>query len=126
LLVRVYPDDCLVDSFEPDLSEQEVKSLRRYWCATWAAGGDEGRERAAWRELCAAHGAGRGMYISQQYTPLPASDPVPVRASASDVILVVPTDAPGLASAERNDIAQYWTAAWRAGADATAGTAAFN
>ena len=51
LLVRIYPDECLVDGFEPDLSESEVKNLRRYWCATWAAGDDEGLERAAWRDL---------------------------------------------------------------------------
>src|SRR5688572_25562567 len=59
LLVRIYPDDCSIDGFEPDLSEAEVKNLRRYWCGVWNAGGDLGLWRAAWRELASAHGAGR-------------------------------------------------------------------
>ena len=126
LLVRIYPDECLVDGFEPDLSESEVKNLRRYWCATWAAGGDEGLERAAWRELCAAHGAGRAMYLIQLYAPLAGSDAVPVRVAPSEVILAVAVDAPVATPVEKNAIIAYWTAVWRAGPDKAASDAAFD
>lgn len=125
LLVRIYPDDCLVDSFEPDLSENEVKNLRRYWCSTWAAGGDESREQSAWRELCSAHGAGRAMYLIQQYKPLADSDPVPARSSASEVILAIPADAPLANATEKISLAAYWSATWRAGKNASALAAAF-
>ncbi|VVN23089.1 hypothetical protein [Pseudomonas fluorescens] len=125
LLVRIYPDDCLVDSFEPDLSENEVKNLRRYWCSIWAAGGDESREQSAWRELCSAHGAGRAMYLIQQYKPIADSDPIPARSSASEVILAIPADASLANSTEKSGLAAYWTAAWRAGKNATALAAAF-
>ncbi len=126
LLVRVYPDDCLVDTFDPDLSDNEVKNLRRYWCSIWAAGGDQGLERSAWRELGAAHGAGRAMYLTKQYAPLAGSDPVPARASSAEVILAIALDAPIATAAEKNAIAAYWTAVWRAGRNQTAVTTAFN
>ena len=125
LLVRIYPDDCLVDSFEPDLSENEVKNLRRYWCSIWAAGGGESREQSAWRELCSAHGAGRAMYLIQQYKPLPDSDPIPARSRPSEVILAIPADAPLAIATEKSALAAYWTAVWRAGKNATALAAAF-
>lgn len=120
LLVRIYPDDCLVDSFEPDLSEAEVTNLRRYWCETFSAGGDEPLERAAWRTLCAAHGAGRALYLIGQYAPLAGSDPLPARTSAADIILTIPIDAAIADATERGRIADYWTATWRAGNDEAA------
>jgi hypothetical protein len=125
LLVRIYPDECLIDSFEPDLSESEVKNLRRYWCSMWAAGGDDGFERAAWRELAAAHGAGRAMYLVQQYLPLAGSDAIPPRGDASDMILAVPVDAP-LAGTEKDAVVDYWEAAWRAGSDEIANRTAYD
>jgi hypothetical protein len=124
LLVRVYPDECQVDGFEPDLSDSEVSNLRRYWCTTWSAGGDEGLQRSAWRELCAAHGAGRAMYLSQQYQPLAGSDIVPIRASTSEVILAIGLDAAIANPNEANQIRTYWEAVWRAGPDAAASDAA--
>ena len=125
LLVRVYPDECQVDGFEPDLSDAEVTNLRRYWCAVWSAGGDESHKRAAWRELCAAHGAGRAMYLSRRYVPLGTSDAVPARGSSSAIILAVALDAPIQTPNEKAAVANYWTAVWRAGSNATAIAAAF-
>ncbi len=116
LLVRIFPDECSVDAFEPDLSTAEVQNLRRYWCGIWKAGGDEGLARAAWRELCAAHGAGRALYLVKQYRPLPASDPEPVRVEPL-VILAIPLDAPLVAS-EAEAIVAFSTAVWRGAADA--------
>ena len=69
LWVRVFPDDCLVDTFEPDLSEREVASAERYWTQVWSAGGAEPRLRAAWRELVASHGSGRAACIVAQFAP---------------------------------------------------------
>lgn len=120
LLVRVYPDDCLVDSFEPDLSETEVKNLRRYWCGIFKAGGDEGFERAAWRELCAVHGAGRAVYLVGQYAPLAGSDLKPVRARSDDVLLAMAVDAAIANAPEKAAIVKYWKATWRAGNDEAA------
>ena len=120
LLVRIYPDDCLVDSFEPDLSEAEVTNLRRYWCETFSAGGNEPLERAAWRTLCAAHGAGRALYLIGQYAPLAGSDPQPVRVSAADIILSIPIEVPPTDATEKSRIADYWIATWRAGNDEAA------
>lgn len=125
LLVRIYPDECVIDSFEPELSEAEVKNLRRYWCAMWAAGGDDAFERAAWRELAAAHGAGRAMYLVQQYVPLAGSDAIPTRAATTDMILAIPVDAP-VPATEKDSIVDFWEAVWRAGSDQVANQAAFD
>ena len=61
-----YPDDCLVDRFEEQLSDAEIDAGERYWCGCWRAGGDEDRERAAWRALVAGHGSGRAAWIASQ------------------------------------------------------------
>ncbi len=58
LLVRIYPDDCWIDSFDPRLTEAEAASARAYWVGIWEAGGIEEQERAAWRSLVRAHGPG--------------------------------------------------------------------
>lgn len=59
LLVRIYPDDCSIDTFEPALSATELASAQRYWQYVWRACRVEGDERAAWRDLVTAHGSGR-------------------------------------------------------------------
>ena len=107
LWVRVYPDNCLVDSFEPSLTEQEVENGAAFWASIWRAGGDETLERAAWRELVASHGSGRAWIIAH-YLPLNPSDK-PQRDSPEDILLVVTAPGP-LPDAG----ATYWEAAWRA------------
>ena len=37
LWVRVYPDDCSIDTFEETLSENEITNARLYWAGIWAA-----------------------------------------------------------------------------------------
>jgi hypothetical protein len=69
LWVRVYPDDIAVDAFEPLLSESELADAVTYNAAIGAAGGDEGKQRAAWRALVSAHGSGRAYWITQTYRP---------------------------------------------------------
>jgi hypothetical protein len=77
LWVRVYPDNCLVDSFEPSLTEQEIENGAAFWASIWRAGGDEALERAAWRELVASHGSGRAGWIITHYLPLNPSEKPP-------------------------------------------------
>ena len=45
LCVRVFPDTCLVDTFEPELTEAELASAKLYWTAVWLAGGSEDGEQ---------------------------------------------------------------------------------
>lgn len=112
LWLRVYPDEPAVDSFEPTLSESEVSNGRAFWAGMWAAGGVEEQERAAWRGLVAAHGAGRARWIIEQYLPTNAAAQ-PVKADPSDVILAIPTNAPAAPNAA-TALLDYWRAAWLA------------
>jgi hypothetical protein len=114
LWVRVYPDTCLVDTFEESLTEQEVTNARNFWAAVWRAGGDETLERAAWRDLIAAHGSGRAGWIIRKYQPLNPNEK-PLKDSPSEILLIIP--APQSLPVEA---LAYWMAVWRAGDDAGA------
>ena len=72
--MRIYPDDCSIDTFEPTLSTTEVQNAKRYWQGIWRAGGVEDDERAAWRDLVAAHGSGRAGFIVDDYQPANIGD----------------------------------------------------
>jgi hypothetical protein len=115
LWVRIYPDDCSIDTFEPTLSSTEVENAKRYWMRIWRAGGVEADERAAWRDLVAAHGSGRTGFIVDEYKP--ASMGHPTKAQPQDQILVIPTQVP-LEAAEAAAIAAYWQAVWLAADEA--------
>jgi hypothetical protein len=115
LWVRVYPDDCSIDTFEETLSDVEVANARRYWREHWRAGGVEDDERGAWRGLVGAHGSGRAAWIVQQYVPVNA-DERPEKAERTDVVLVVTTETP-LSTPEATAASTYWEEVWRAGAD---------
>ena len=110
LWVRIYPDDCAVDSFEPGLSEDDITSAQQFWIAVWAAGGGEGERRAAWRDLVRERGAGRAAWIIKQYKPQGAE---PVRADPARLLLVIATtQLPSVT--EQAALAAYWKAVWRA------------
>ena len=119
LWVRVYPDSCLVDGFEPSLTDQEIANGHVFWAAVWRAGGDEALERAAWRDLVASHGSGRSGWIVRQLTPLNPSDK-PTKDSASDVLLIITAPGPLPTAAST-----YWMAVWRAAGDAEAEQTAY-
>jgi hypothetical protein len=72
LWVRIYPDDCWIDTFDPTFSEDELRSVRTYWVDVWQAGRIEAQAQAAWRELVGKHGAGRAAWLVDQYQPLNA------------------------------------------------------
>jgi hypothetical protein len=114
LWVRVFPDTCLIDTFEPTLTEQEVRNAQAFWARFWSAAGDEALERAAWRELVAAHGSGRSRWIILHYTPL-NPDEKPTESDGADVRLII-TAPQALPAA----VTAYWEAAWRADGDANA------
>jgi hypothetical protein len=112
LWIRVYPDDCSIDTFEPTLSAAEVANAKLYWQRMWRAGGLEAEERAAWRGLVSAHGSGRAGFILDHYGPVNPTDK-PQRAADTDEILVVATSSPPGAG-EASALAAYWQAVWRA------------
>ena len=117
LWVRIYPDDCSIDTFENTLSATELANAKLYWQAIWRAGGVEGDQRAAWSNLVAAHGSGRASWIVDNYQPTNLASE-PVKAAASDEILVVPTQTP-LSAAQAAAISTYWQAVWLADGDNT-------
>ena len=91
LWVRVYPDDCAVDTFEATLSGVELKNAQTYWADRWRAGGFEDQHRGAWRGLVASHGSGRAAWIEQQYRPLNLTSE-PRKVASTDIILVIETE----------------------------------
>lgn len=115
LWVRVYPDDCLIDTFEPTLSEAELRRVREFWIAWASAGGVEAQERGAWRVLAGRFGSGRAAYLIEQYRP-GNLDALPAKANADDVLLVVVPDT-ALPAGDVAPTAAYWRAAWLAGDD---------
>jgi len=117
LWVRVYPDECMVDTFEASLSATEVRQVRAYFAELWRAGDVAADRRGAWRNLAASHGTGRSLWIVSQYRPLNEADQ-PQR-NADTVILVIVTDAP-LAAAEAAAADAFWAAVWRAADDGAA------
>jgi len=115
LWVRVYPDDCWIDSFEPTLTETEVTNARGYWTGVWKAGGIEDQERGAWSVLVNGHGAGRAAWIVSQFKPANAGSK-PAKPRPEDIILVIATDTP-LAPAEETAASVFWRSVWLADGD---------
>jgi hypothetical protein len=99
LWVRVYPDECLVDSFEALLSRKEVNNAARFWAEYYGAGKpadpsnpDEKTldlQRAAWALLVRAHGDGRAAWITRQLTPEEATSVFPVRGPKTVILAIV-------------------------------------
>ncbi len=122
LWVRIYPDDCSIDTFENTFSATELANAKLYWQAIWRAGGIEADQRAAWSNLVAAHGSGRATWIVDNYQPSNLAA-APVKVAASDEILVIPTQTP-LVAAQAAAISTYWQAIWLADGDNTKSQAA--
>jgi hypothetical protein len=117
LWVRVFPDSCLVDSFEPEPSQVELSNTRRYWQALWRSR-DGGGERAAWRNLVASHGAGRARWLREAHAPRnPEERPPP--QPVSSVVFAVPVEQ-DWSEDERKQLPLLWEGAWREGADGAA------
>lgn len=116
LWVRIYPDECLIDTFEETLAQTEIDSANIFWREYFHAAGVEAAERAAWRGLVASHGSGRATWIFKHYQPLNL-DAKPQSIAAGEVILVISSDSV-LPNAEATALTKYWSAVWKAGGDA--------
>src|SRR6266511_3933212 len=76
LLVRIYPDEVHVDSHEPQLTDAELDSARRYWERIWRAGTrNVDAERAAFVDLARAVGTPRAAWVARATRPDPANRP---------------------------------------------------
>ena len=124
LWVRIFPDECAVDTFEPIPSETEIENTQFYWSALWQAGGWEDQERGAWRSLVSSHGSGRAAWLIQNYVPANSADQ-PIKANKVDIILVIPASQLPPTS-DQNAILDYWKAYWLADGDKTLEENAFN
>lgn len=117
LWVRIFPDECSIDTFDDTLSETELKKAQTYWINRWKTGtaGNEGlesfvrdKEKGTWRELMGIFNAGRAHWIKENYLPVNAGD-IPVRNSETEMILVIPTEAlPDAATQAALKV--YWSA----------------
>ena len=92
LWVRIFPDECLVDTFEATLTESEVKNASIFWREFPRVGR---RERAARRVARGrlGHGSGRATWITSQFRPLDPRETWPKSIAAGDVLLVASLDA---------------------------------
>jgi hypothetical protein len=116
LWVRIFPDDCWIDTFDPILTEAEVEAAKTYWTSIWSGGGLEDQERAAWAALATSFGSGRAGWILEQYIPVNLAAK-PSKPRAEDVVLTIASETP-LATAEQAPAAAFWRAAWLADGDA--------
>src|SRR5271169_5908073 len=115
LLVRIYPDDCSIDTFEPLFSQSELTNVKAYWMNFWRAGSVENDQRGAWSNLVAAQGSGRAGWLVDNFQPVNLAA-VPSKSNATDEILVIPTTTP-LAAADAAVISAYWQSVWLADGD---------
>ena len=115
LWVRIFPDDCSIDTFEEELSDAELASGKVFWSRFWEAGGNEDLERAAFTDLASGRGTGRAEWILKSYQPKNLAAK-PVKAKAQDIILAIPTDTP-LSDAEAKVVATFWQETWLADGD---------
>ena len=117
LWIRVYPDDCQIDSFETMLTDVEIQNLTAFWIAVWRAGQNDGQRRGAWRQLVAGSGSGRAAYLVGQFSPTNLAQE-PAKANAQDVVLVVVPQT-AVTAAEQTAAFNYWIAVWKANGDST-------
>lgn len=118
LWVRVYPDDCFVDTFEETLSESEIRDVQVFWTDWWAAAGDESKRRAAWKYLVDGHGHGRAQYIKDHYQPDNFSEILHSKPEGSEpTVFLVINGYPEITDVVKPALTKYWQAAWHAMGD---------
>lgn len=99
LWVRVYPDESLIDSFEPLLSQKEVNNAARFWAEFYSCGkpadplnpdpATKNLELAAWALLVKAHGSGRAAYITRQIIPDTSFSVFPLRSDKTVILSII-------------------------------------
>ena len=63
LLVRVIPDEILLDYHKDGLSSEEIEDGKVFWMQWYIASGSPSREYAAWLNLCAKYPTSRAAWI---------------------------------------------------------------
>ncbi|GEM_PF-448858 len=115
LWVRIFPDECSIDTFEDIPSEGEIKKLQDYWSIIWSAGKSNDsdledfitkQKKAAWKLLAGTLQAGRAYWLTQNYEPVNLAD-LPIRDGQSDIILSISTQE---IPPESEAIKNYWKA----------------
>ncbi|MBS3775215.1 MAG: hypothetical protein KGY70_08510 [Bacteroidales bacterium] len=118
LWVRVYPDDCSIDTFEETLSESEIRDAQIFWMDWWIAAGRENLRRAAWKRLVDGHGHGRAQYIFNNYRPENFEE---ILHSGEDLsipaVFLVINGKSEIKEDEKSPLARYWESFWRAQGD---------
>jgi len=115
LWVRVFPDDCQIDTFEALLTDSELDNLTSFWTAMWRAGKVEAQERGAWRALLGGSSSGRAAYMIGQFQPANPGDK-PTKTAPQDVVLVIVPQI-DVTPAEQAAAFTYWTDFWKADGD---------
>jgi hypothetical protein len=118
LWVRVFPDDCSVDTFEEVLSEAEIKDIQNFWIDWWIAAGNEGLRRSAWKNLVSSRGHGRAQYIINHYT---IDNRDEILHSGEDLtapaVYLVINGYPEIADEDKPALTDFWIAVWNARGD---------
>jgi len=74
LRVRVYPDKVHVDTYESELTDQELTWGKHFWEQTWRAAEEDGAKKLAWQQLAGRFGAQRAAWIARALRPLNPDD----------------------------------------------------
>jgi hypothetical protein len=112
LWLRIYPDDCAVDSFEPYPSDAEIAAAKIYWQNIWRAGGDEDGKRAAWKGLVGSCGGGRAAWLVRNYAPVNLASK-PTKLVPHETLLIAASEiAPSVQVL--NALVEYWPTVWSA------------
>lgn len=103
--VRAFPDDVLVDTFQPEIAEIELASVTNYWVHYWRAAGDPAGRRAAWAALVRSSGAGRAKWLLDQVKPVNSAD----EPGPGPHVLVIVHSAP---VPDQGHVAKFWARVW--------------
>ena len=115
--VRIYPDDCSIDTFEEMLSTTELANAKLYWQGDLPRRRHRGRRARrlarAWSRRTARAAPATSSTPTSRSTCRP-----PDKAAATDEILVIADADAARARPRRRRIATYWQAVWLADGDA--------
>lgn len=115
LWVRIYPDDCFVDTYEETLSESEIRDVQTFWVNWWAAAGNDARRRAAWRYLVDGHGHGRAQHIINNYIPVNYDEVYhDGEENESPPVYLVINGLPDIQNEEKPALTEYWSTVYLA------------
>jgi len=107
--VRAFPDDVLVDTFQPEIAEAELENVTNYWVHRWQAGGTAAGHRAAWASLVRSSSAGRARWLMKVVAPTNPDDE-PIAQPGEHMLVICPS--PPVPEVEKAGIARFWERVW--------------